>query len=106
LLRRDGNAARSAPRAASADDQILAILDAPLHPGETALAGFARKEQELRDVFARLSVLESRATLSRLVTCKPSDDIARKFAGLTVERRGRLLSFLADARRRAAMGAR
>jgi hypothetical protein len=36
---------------------------------------------------------------------KPGDELANKFARLTWERRGRLIGFLADARRREAIAA-
>jgi hypothetical protein len=79
---------------------LLAILEAPLRTGETAAAGFARKELELRHVLATLSVLESRALQLRLESPKAGDLVAQAFQRLTGERRGRLISFIADARRR------
>ena len=93
----------SAPRPPTVDAQLISILDAPLAPGETVMAGFARKEHELGAMFARLGVLESRAMHARLANPKPGDELASRFARLTIERRSRLLSFLADARRRAAI---
>lgn len=93
----------TAPVAPTIDGRLIAILDAPLAPGETAMTGFQRKEAELGAVFATLSVLESRALHARLVAPKPGDELAHKFARLTVERRARLMAFLADCRRREAL---
>lgn len=95
----------SAPRPDTLDARLIAILDAPLALGETAAAGFARKEHELGAAFAALSVLESRAMHARLASPQPKDELANKFARLTIERRGRLLAFIADARRREAITA-
>jgi hypothetical protein len=87
------------------DDKLIAILDAPLGTGETAYAGFHRKEHELGAMFASLSVLACRALHIRLANPKHGDELANKFARLTIERRSRLLNFLADARRREALAA-
>jgi hypothetical protein len=89
----------------TADGKLIAILDAPLATGETALAGFARKEHELGGLIATLSVLECRALHKRLSNPQHGDELANKFARLTLERRCRLLAFLADARRREALAA-
>ena len=89
--------------ATCADASLLAIVEAPLAPGETATTGFRRKEHELGAAFAALSVPEARALHRRLSNPSPDDALAQRFARLTLERRGRLLAFLADARRRAAM---
>ena len=95
-----------ARRPETIDARLIAILDAPLAPGETAMVGFARKEHELGAVFAQLNVFESRAMGTRLANPKAGDELANKFARLTVERRSRLLNFIADARRRAALAGR
>lgn len=97
---------RSAPGAVS-DAELIAVLDAPLAPGETALAGYARKERDLGGLFAQLAVMEARAMHARLSSGRAGDELATKFARLVTDRRARLLAFLADARRRAAIaGAR
>jgi hypothetical protein len=88
--------------AASHDAPLLAILDAPLRDGEPRQVGYRRKEAELRRVFAALAVPDARALHARLDCPRPGDMLAARFAGLIAERRGRLLAFLADARRRAA----
>jgi hypothetical protein len=86
------------------DSPFFAILDAPLLAGETAAAGFARKERELAAAFARLPLLAARGVHMRLANPRRDDVLAEKFSRLTIERRTRLLNFLADARRRAALG--
>ncbi|HEY4175694.1 MAG TPA: hypothetical protein VGM90_02620 [Kofleriaceae bacterium] len=91
------------PRAATPDGKLLAILDAPLAPGETAMFGFQRKERELIAALNTLTVAESRALQPRLANPKEGDELANKFARLTIDRRARVLSFLADARRREAL---
>jgi hypothetical protein len=90
----------------SCDVALLALLEAPLRAGETAAAGFARKELELRHVLATLSVLESRALQSRLESPKAGDALAQAFQRLTGERRARLINFISDARRRATLASR
>jgi hypothetical protein len=85
------------------DGALLAILDAPLFTGEPASVGFARKERELRDAFAALPILQARALEKRLAKSAPGDSLAQRFGRLTAERKHRLLQFLADARRRAAI---
>ena len=86
-----------------ADAQILAVLDAPPALGETLEAAFRRKERELREVFARVSVNEARALHRRLSNPTVGDAVAARFSRLLVDRQSRLLVFLADARRREAL---
>jgi hypothetical protein len=85
------------------DAVFFAILEAPLHEGETAMGGFARKEEELRVAFAALSILESRALQARLSNPRNGDRLAASFSRLTIERRARLINFLGNARRREAL---
>ncbi len=88
--------------ASAYDAKLNAILGAALPPGEPALVCFARKERELGEAFAALPILDQRALHTRFSNPKSGDSLAAKFGRLTVERRARLLTFLADARRRAA----
>ena len=87
------------------DLALIAILDAPVAYGMTAREGFMRKEAELRAAFAALPVATQRALHARLSNPRAGDGLAAKFHQLTAERRTRLLSFLADARRREALAA-
>lgn len=93
------------PPPSSKDDALIAILDEPLDPNETAFLGFRRKEQELAMVFATLTIVESRHMHTRLANPRANDTLATKFARLTHERRARLINFIADARRRQALAA-
>ncbi len=106
LDERDDGPPAALPTGTVCDDaHLITILDAPLRPGETAVLGFARKERELGAAFAEMSILAARALHKRLANPTPGDALAEKFSRLTVERRYRLLNFLADARRRAALSA-
>jgi hypothetical protein len=89
--------------AAAHDARLLAILDAPLGLGEPAYVGFARKERELGEAFGSLPILDQRALQTRLSSARSGDVLAEKFNRLTQDRRQRLLNFLGDARRRAAL---
>ena len=91
------------PLSSSKDASFIAILEAPLQCRETVHFGFARKEAELVAAFATLSVLESRALHARLSNPRSGDVLAAAFMRMTYERRARLISFLADARRREAL---
>jgi hypothetical protein len=91
--------------ASSCDAHLVAILDAPLRMGEPTNVGFARKERELGAAFAALPIFDQRALHARLANPKPGDALAEKFGRLIAERRIRLINFLGDARRRAALAA-
>lgn len=77
------------------------VLRAPT-TGETVMVAHARKEGDLRDLFATLTVLEARALHRRFERASAVDPIAALFQRLAPDRRRRLLAFLADARRREA----
>lgn len=85
------------------DHQLLTILHARPEPGETLDHAFRRKELAIAGVFEALSIAASREMHRRLSNPRPGDALATRFALLVVERRGRLLAFLADARRREAL---
>lgn len=86
-------------------DEAIAILSSASRPGETIDAAFTRKEEQLRNTFARLTPLEARALHQRLDSCMEGDQLARLFARLIAPRRARLLAFLSGARRREALAA-
>jgi hypothetical protein len=91
--------------ASTNDATLIGIVEAPLAHGMTAREGFLRKEAELRAAFASLPVATQRALHARLSNPRAGDELAAKFQSLTAERRTRLLTFLADARRREAQAA-
>jgi hypothetical protein len=103
-------AVRPAPRVQpidpALDATLIGILGEPPRPAETIAAAYQRKEVSLREVFARLDVPASRAMHARLALPRPDDQLAEQFGRLTAERRGRLRDFLADVRRRQAIGMR
>jgi hypothetical protein len=94
------------PPDAALDARLLTILNTPPRPGETIAATYQRKEQLLGDAFSTLDIPRSRAMHARLSSPATGDTLAEKFSRLTSDRRGRLLAFLADVRRRLATGGR
>ena len=86
------------------EQRVIAILVGRIN-GESASIAFARKEAELKEVFATLTIEESRALHARLTMPKDGDELARLIGRLVVDRRGRLIAFVADARRREAVHA-
>ena len=91
---------------ASRDVTLLEILNLPPHPDETLNLAFRRKERELGEAFARLTPREAFELHRRLCNPRPDDPVAERFSRLVVARRVRLLNFLLDARRRAALAAK
>lgn len=95
---------------AELEAQLITIIDAPIDG--SAATGFARKEQQLGAAFAALSLQQSRELLRRLKVntldnpVATADVLRARFATFVVERRNRLLAFLADAPRRAAIARR
>lgn len=96
----------AAPEVPDVDAALLDILRAPSRPGETVAVAYARRERDLVDAFARLPVLAARALHKRLANPQPGDELAAQFSRLVIERRTRLLTYLADARRREALARR
>ncbi|HEY4182339.1 MAG TPA: hypothetical protein VGM90_36150 [Kofleriaceae bacterium] len=86
------------------DIEALAILKRPAPTGGSALE-FQAKERELMSLFARLTANESRMLHRRLTVPQRDDALAGAFERLVADRRGRLLAFVADARRREALQA-
>jgi len=85
------------------EQQILEELARPTAPGVSASEAFRDKELKLGALFASLSTADSRTLHHRLTCRKANDAIAMRFSRLVSERQARLLAFLADARRRAAI---
>jgi hypothetical protein len=91
------------PRVSVATEHaILQILETPASD-ETIAAAFERKERALCKTFAALRPIEAYALRHRLLRETEGDTLASQFARLTVDRRGRLIAVLADARRREAI---
>lgn len=94
-----------APPQTSKEAELTAILDAPPDPGETASLCFLRKERELIAILATLTIYEAHYLRGRLANPHPDDVLATKFSRLTLERRTRIIGFVADTRRRHAIAA-
>ena len=82
---------------------IIDVLERPADPVEGHMVGNDRKEAELRDLFAALSLHEAWEVRRRLTESRPGDRLAASFQRLVVQRRGRLMAYLAEAGRRAAL---
>ncbi len=93
-------------RPIAVEREVLYVLDSKPAPHEQLLFAFRRKESELRVLFAGLSLADARELHRRLSLVLPGDPIATGFMKLVVERRTRLVSFVADARRRHAIEGR
>ena len=83
---------------------LLASLRTTATAGETVHALFQRIEAEVGHQLAQLTVIQSRALHQRLVHAAAGDPLATAFHRMVATRKGRLLAFLADARRREAVG--
>jgi hypothetical protein len=95
----------SAPKSLPVDveSKLRAILTEPIRPGEGHQLGNGRKEHELRTVFASLTPVDALHLRHRLDLDHPVDKLALLFRRLVPERRRRLISFLTDPKRRAAV---
>lgn len=82
--------------------QMIAIITRPVGATEGHRLGNDRKEQDLRALFDTLTPVESLTLERRLDAARRDDALYQTFQRLVVERRVRLLAYLADHRRRAA----
>lgn len=98
--------ASSDPCGSVLDQLLVAILSAPTRDAETVEETFRRKEAEIIAACASLSVEDAYALRRRLATPQSGDRLSHQFARLVVERRTRIINYLADARRRAALAGR
>lgn len=89
--------------AVRSEASIVDVLERRVDASEGHVLGNQRKEQELRDLFAALSLHEAWEVRRRLTESRAGDRLAVAFQRLVLERRGRLVAFLADAGRRAAL---
>jgi hypothetical protein len=82
------------------DHLVIDVLASAPEPGETIDAAYRRKERDLGQLFASLTRAEASVLHRRLSDPDPGDGVAAAFARLVVDRRTRLLAFLAEAPRR------
>jgi hypothetical protein len=94
-----------APLSEAIEHRLIAILTSAPGLGETIEVAFKRKEHELAAVFGLLSLPECRTLHKRLTAPGDGDQLAAQFGRLVSSRRARLLTFLADVRRRADLAA-
>lgn len=85
---------------------ILSTLTRAIDPGEGHREGNDRRERELAAMFARLEIVQAFDLGRRFDAARADDRLAQAFTRLVVDRRQRLRTFLADARRRQALAAR
>jgi len=84
------------------EQKLIDLILVPI-TNDTIAVGQARKEREIGSFLATLSAIESWALHKRLSTGVADDPLVAVFQRLVPERRRRLLGFVADARRRAAI---
>lgn len=88
---------------ADMESALCEVLGRSPEPGETIEIAFTRKEHAAAGLFERLTVSEARVLLQRLSDPDEADALAKLFLRLAIPRRTRLLAYLGDARRRAAI---
>lgn len=94
------SAATSAP--IPIEGEILGVIVQPLEAGETHRGHNDRKERELLAVLDRLTPIEALTLHRRLISPHPQDPLVQAFGRLVVDRRNRVIAFIADTRRRIA----
>jgi hypothetical protein len=93
-----------APLAPALEAELLSILTRPLAPGESHQRGSANRESELYAVLGRLDVAQAFQLGRRLDAARPGDVLVAAFGRMLIERRQRIRAFVADTRRRVALG--
>ncbi len=78
--------------------ELIAMIEQPLRHGETHRVGNDRKERELAALIETLTPAQSFVLSKRLAVNAASDPLAVAFGRLLVERRNRLVAFLARRR--------
>lgn len=102
-LAEGSNAAVTVPLAAY-EQPFLELLTAPIRAGIPIKQAHDERNAQIRAFLANLSVLDARALQKRLSVVSEGDDaLATAFRRLSHERQQGHLTFLADARMRAAL---
>lgn len=91
-----------APGAISSESEqrFIEVLLRPRDAGENHASTAANREHELRRAFDELDIVQAFHLKRRLESNGASDRLCVAFRRLTNDRRGRLLAFLGDTRRR------
>jgi hypothetical protein len=84
------------------EQQIIDAITEPLRAGETHRIGNDRKELQIAALLEQLTPVQSLALSTRLSNGRPDDPIVVAFERLVVERRIRLVAYLARCRSRSA----
>jgi hypothetical protein len=92
----------AAPIAIPIEQQIVDAITQPLRAGETHRVGNDRKELQIAALLEQLTPVQSLALSTRLSNGRPDDPIVVAFERLVVERRIRLVAYLARRRSRSA----
>lgn len=92
------------PLQADLEAAIVAILHSPTRSHETHVEAGARREAAAMEIMAQLDPAQAFHVGRRLDIARPDDPIVVAFRRVTPERRARMRRFLADAKRRAAVG--
>jgi hypothetical protein len=82
---------------------MIDVITRPAAGGEAPSRAHACKERELGALFAQLTVIQAWHLHRRLSNPRSGDALAAAFNRMIFDRRARLLAFLGDARRRAAL---
>jgi hypothetical protein len=88
----------TAPIAIPIERELIAAIEQPLRLGETHRVGNDRKEREIAALFEHLTPVQSLALSRRLTAGSASDPIVAAFSRLVVERKTRLVAYLARRR--------
>ena len=93
------------PRSLQADieDALIAVIISPLRTNETYVAAGHRREREAKTILEQLDPAQAHHLGRRLDIARPDDPIVVAFCRFSVERRARLRTFIAEAKRRAAI---
>jgi len=82
---------------------LVELLTRPIDQSGGHRAGYVVREQEIGQVFAQLDVGVAHALARRLEIARYDDPVATAFNRMVASRRNRLKTFLANARKRAAI---
>ncbi|HET6339163.1 MAG TPA: hypothetical protein VFG30_38350 [Polyangiales bacterium] len=98
LLQKARETTRIAPEI---ERSLVELLTRPIDQSGGHSAGYARREEEIGQMFASLELKAALAVAKRLDLAKYDDPLATAFNRMVASRRNRLRAFLGDARRRA-----
>ena len=96
--------ASAAPVVIPIEREIIELLERPIDSSETHRAGHDRKECELIALLDTLTAVEALAVARRLANGRAGDALVAAFhLRLSADRRGRVVAFVTNTRRRIAV---